>query len=160
MAPATTRLLRSGLLLFFASIGFFHLLILWSRLSDGSVLEPLVVARWITSVAILATFSGLRRRGVSVFHWRAALILWLLVILIHGIGLVPGAAALQAMPGEVVLAATPIGVAVASALAAIAVFESIGLKQRIAARWLDDAGPRAARRAGRLAFIGPRAPPG
>ena len=136
MKPLATRLVRGTLLLLLASIGFFHLQILLTRLADGSVLQPLVVARWIASLAVCAVWLSLRRRGVRLFRGRAALVFWLLLVLIHG----------------VVVA----GVFTAGVLLALA-----GKARPTVPERLRRTGSRqsAERKAAQLAFAGPRAPP-
>ena len=163
MKPLATRLVRGTLLLLLASIGFFHLQILLTRLADGSVLQPLVVARWIASLAVCAVWLSLRRRGVRLFRGRAALVFWLLLVLIHGVGLVPGAIApaLQVMPTEAFLAAVRISVVVAGVFTAGVLLALAGKARPTVPERLRRTGSRqsAERKAAQLAFAGPRAPP-
>ncbi len=145
-----------------AGIGGFHLRILWTRLADGSVLDPVVAARWVTSVAIALVFIRLHRRGVSLVRGRAALVLWLLVALLHGVALVPAVAATTAavMPADVFLVATPLVGVATLAWAGALVMRDAGkaLFARLALAAPLASPPRLERDL--LAASGPRAPPG
>ena len=60
-----------------------HLPRLISRLRDASIVEPGVLLRWLLVPVVLAAFVALRRRGMSLMRGRAAVAVWLLVLLIH-----------------------------------------------------------------------------
>ncbi len=60
-----------------------HLRLLWQRLSDQSVLEPVVAAKWLATVILLAALWRLRARGYRLLTGRPAGIIWLLALLLH-----------------------------------------------------------------------------
>lgn len=69
-----------------ASVGFliaFHAILLWERLADSTLFEPVPAIRWLATVALIALLFRLHRRGVSLLQGRGALVLWLLVLLLH-----------------------------------------------------------------------------
>ncbi len=60
-----------------------HLPLLAQRLSDASISRPGVLLRWLLVPVLVAAFAVLRHRGHSLVRGRAALVLWLLVLLLH-----------------------------------------------------------------------------
>jgi hypothetical protein len=83
-AGARRRLLASiataGL---WAALLWFHAHLLWQRITDLTLFEPVVALRWGATVVILVALARLRRLGVPLFRGRRALILWLVVLLLH-----------------------------------------------------------------------------
>ena len=74
-----------------AFIVVFHGGLLWQRLVDGSLLEPVVVARWAVSAVLCLALLRLWRNGLPLLRGRRAGVLWLIVALLHV--LTPGAPA-------------------------------------------------------------------
>lgn len=72
-----------------AVITVFHGGLLWQRLSDGSLLEPVVAARWAVSAVLVLAIVQLWRKGLPLLHGRRAGVLWLVVALLHVF--IPGA---------------------------------------------------------------------
>ena len=66
-----------------------HLPRLIARLRDASIVEPGVLLRWLLVPVVLAAFVALRRRGVPLMRGRAAVAVWLLVLLIHAMPALP-----------------------------------------------------------------------
>lgn len=161
----TRPLARGAVFVSFAAVVLYHVWLLGGRLADGSALEPLVAGRWLGSAALVAAALVLRRRGFAISRGRPALVFWLLVALLHGVGAVgwtaEGARSEPPLPAAVLWLATPLGLAAtvlfwAGALAA----RSRGLGGPGA---VPGSGPRLAsflaRSAPLLAAAGPRAPP-
>ena len=69
----------------------FHGGLLWQRLVDGSLLEPVVVARWAVSALLCVALLRLWRNGLPLLRGRRAGVIWLIVALLHV--LTPGAPA-------------------------------------------------------------------
>lgn len=156
-------LLRGGLLALVAVVAAYHLWILAERFADGSVVEPLVAGRWLGSAALAGLILVLRRRGGSPWRGHTALVFWLLVVLLHGVG---GFAAEDELAGPPVPAETlwltaPLGLAVTAVFwaGAVSVRRTAGGpadadRRRtpglsVCSGWTDP----------RLATAGPRAPP-
>jgi len=83
LSRAGWRVLRGTGGLALAGLAVFHVSLLWDRLADGQLLDPLVAARWLGAIALTAALVALRRRGVSLVAGRRALVVWLLVVLLH-----------------------------------------------------------------------------
>jgi hypothetical protein len=66
-----------------------HALILWDRAVQGRLSDPGVALRWLGAAALTIALLALRRRGVSLFWGRRALVFWLLVLLLHAGASVP-----------------------------------------------------------------------
>ncbi len=144
-----------------AALVLFHLRLLWTRLADGSVFDPVVAARWLMGLALAGLLVGLKRRNVSVLRGRPALVAWLLVMLLHAVALVPGVeASPEAERTAELLLVLPAGLAAAAVIAAGAVVST-------AARWasgLVRSGQAVMQPAGSgsavlLGALAPRAPP-
>lgn len=84
--------IRLGGLFGVAALVLFHLLLLWRRLEDLSLLEPPVILRWLATVALLGALVYLGRSGIPLLRGRKALVLWLLVLLLHVSVAAPGPA--------------------------------------------------------------------
>lgn len=82
-ARGRRRLIGIGGFALTAIIVVFHGGLLWQRLSDGSLLEPVVVARWTASALLGLALLKLWRQGLSVLRGRRAGVLWLIVALLH-----------------------------------------------------------------------------
>lgn len=70
------------------AVVLFHGWLLWQRITDLTLLEPLVALSWGLAALVLVGFVRLRRAGVPLFRGRRALAMWLLVLLLHA-GAVP-----------------------------------------------------------------------
>ena len=68
----------------FAALVVFHAWLLWTHLAQGKAFEPQTAMRWFVAVLVLAGFRYLSRRGLPLVFGRRAVVLWLLVVLIHG----------------------------------------------------------------------------
>jgi hypothetical protein len=62
---------------------FFHGWLLWERMSAGELLQPPVALRWAAALPLALAWIAHRRRGLSPFRGRRALVLWLLAALLH-----------------------------------------------------------------------------
>jgi len=89
-----------------------HLPRLISRLRDASIVEPGVLLRWLLVPVVLAAFVALRRRGVPLMRGRAAVAVWLLVLLIHAMPMVSDG-------GHDLLVVAPVALALLAAVAEI-----------------------------------------
>jgi hypothetical protein len=83
LSRAGWRVVRAAGVLALAALAAFHVSLLWDRLVDGQLLDPVVAARWLGAVALSAGLVALRRRGVSLVAGRRALVVWLLVVFLH-----------------------------------------------------------------------------
>jgi hypothetical protein len=61
----------------------FHIWLLWERLSDLSIGQPIVALRWLGAVALVAAGIREARQGRSLLRGRRALALWTLAFLLH-----------------------------------------------------------------------------
>lgn len=66
-----------------AALGLFHLRLLWSRLTDATMFEPVVAVKWFAAALLLASLWWMRARGHKLFGGRRAAILWLIAVLLH-----------------------------------------------------------------------------
>lgn len=71
------------LMLVGAFLVYFHALLLWQRVTDQTLFEPLVGLRWLGSLALLLGWYALQRRDIPLLWGRRAAVLWLLVLLLH-----------------------------------------------------------------------------
>ena len=85
-----TGFLRFGLMALVSFLTAFHLLLLWNRVVDGSVLDPAVAVEWVIGLTLLLGLMRLQRSGSSLMKGKGALILWLLVLLLHAVAVAPG----------------------------------------------------------------------
>lgn len=117
VAEASGLVLRALAKLATAVLVVFHLWLLWTHIVTGRLLEPDVLVRWAVAAVVAAALLALYRLHLSLFWGRRAVVLWLLVVLIHGhaawSGQTPSVLS-DALP-EAVAALMPVG-AVASAL--------------------------------------------
>jgi hypothetical protein len=61
----------------------YHLVLLWQRLTDLSLLQPAVAVRWIVTVGLLIGLRRMQAAGLPLLWGRRALAFWLLVLLLH-----------------------------------------------------------------------------
>jgi hypothetical protein len=66
-----------------ASLVLLHVSLLWARVTQGRLGEPVIAFRWIAAVVLLLALLALRRRGVPILWGRRALVFWLLVLVLH-----------------------------------------------------------------------------
>lgn len=93
-----------------AGLVILHLALLAKRVADATILEPSVLARWLTSVLVLLLIGALHARGIVPWHGRAGLVLALIVLLLHvgGPSPTPVPTFVFVLPAGVVLAATTV----------------------------------------------------
>lgn len=75
------RRTRAHLILIAAAIVVaLHAALLWQRIADLTITDPLVIFRWIASaIAGIAAVALLRRRA----SWRAWVVFWLVILVLH-----------------------------------------------------------------------------
>ena len=61
----------------------YHLVLLWQRLADLSLLQPAIALRWIATVGLLIGLRRMHAAGLPLVWGRRALAFWLLVLLLH-----------------------------------------------------------------------------
>lgn len=66
-----------------ALVVLYHAVLLWQRVADLTLLEPVVAARWLATFFLLLGLFRLRHRGFPLIWGRKALVFWLLVVLLH-----------------------------------------------------------------------------
>ena len=66
-----------------ASLVLLHVSILWARVTQGRLGDPVIALRWGAALILLLAFAALRRRGVPLLWGRRALVFWLLVLVLH-----------------------------------------------------------------------------
>jgi hypothetical protein len=97
------------------SLVILHVSILWARVVQGRLGEPVIALRWGAAFVLIFALLALRRRGVPLLWGRRALVFWLLVLVLHaGMG-VPQDAAPRVAP-EQLLFVVPAAVAPACLL--------------------------------------------
>lgn len=104
------------------ALAIFHARLLWQRLSDQTVFEPFVAAKWLVTGVLLLALWRLKANGHQLFLGRRAGVIWLLALLLHvQLPVVPVGAAALPEGGEPVgwLFALPVGVSVGAALAVV-----------------------------------------
>ncbi len=99
-----------------AAIAVFHGQLLWQRLSDGSLLQPIVVARWALSALLILALLQLWSRGLPLLRGRRAGVLWLVIFLLHAMA-----------PGGSVPAVGPTAASLLPAMLALLVVIAFGL---------------------------------
>ena len=92
-----------------ALLALFHGRLLWQRLADGSLLQPVVIARWAVSAFLVVALFQLWSKGRPVLRGRRASVLWLVVVLVHAMA-----------PGGALPAVEPVAEMVPAALAMLA----------------------------------------
>src|SRR5512142_695866 len=65
------------------SLVLLHVSILWARVTQGRLAEPVIALRWGAAFVLLFALVALRRRGVPLLWGRRALVFWLLVLVLH-----------------------------------------------------------------------------
>ena len=143
-----------------ATLAVLHASLLWDRVVQGRLSDPVVAVRWLAAVVLMGALLALRRRGVSLLWGRRALVFWLLVLLLHAGAVVPQEAGSPLAP-EQLLFVLPAAVGPASLLLLL-------VATPLACRTLPDpavslirrrAGGAPARRSGFLLTLAPRGPP-
>ncbi len=109
------RLLRAVLVAAGGGLVAFHGLLLWQRLADGSLLQPVVAMRWGGAFLLVAGFVALWRNGASLTGRRART-LWVLVLALHAVPALPGGAESLLADGRDLLSVLPAVAAVFAAL--------------------------------------------
>ncbi len=99
-----------------AALVAFHGGLLWRRLVDGSLLQPIVVARWAASVVLILALLQLWSKGLPVLRGRRAGVLWLVVVLLHAF-----------TPGGSLPAVEPVAEGLLPAALALLAFVALGL---------------------------------
>ncbi len=108
-----------------ASLVLLHVSILWARITQGRLGEPVIALRWGAAFVLLLVLLALRRRGVPLLWGRRALVFWLLVLVLHaGIG-VPQDTGARTAP-EQLLFVVPAAVAPACLLLVLLVTQLAG----------------------------------
>jgi FtsH-binding integral membrane protein len=92
----------------------FHGLLLWERVRDASLIQPVVALRWLLSAVVLALVFELRRRAIPVARGRVGLALGLVVLLLHA-GTVPVPTVIASV--EELIVAVPLALASAAWIA-------------------------------------------
>lgn len=99
-----------------AGLVLFHVVLLWQRIADASLLDPAVLAKYLGAVALLGGAFVAQRYAPERFRGRrAVLVFWLLVLLLHAFA--PAATEARALDSELA-AVVQLGVVVPVALAA------------------------------------------
>jgi hypothetical protein len=80
---STTSISLTALQFAGSALLLFHGWLLWERMSAGELLHPPVALRWAAALPLALAWVAHRRRGLSPFRGRRALVLWLLVALLH-----------------------------------------------------------------------------
>ncbi len=122
VADASGLVLRALTRLATAVLVVFHLWLLWTHIVTGRLLEPDVLLRWAVAAFVAAALLALYRLHLSLFWGRRAVVLWLLVVLIHGHAAWSGQTQLalaDALP-EAVAALMPVGAVAATVLLVVA----------------------------------------
>ncbi len=113
-----------------ASLGALHVAVLFRRVTDGTLLRPWVIAQWLAALGLVAVAEYLRRRGMSVFRGRPAVVFWIVVALMHGMVAMPGAPGLVGVLHTIPITdSLPLGAGVlVVALATLAGILALGAK--------------------------------
>lgn len=72
-----------------AALVVLHGALLWRRLADGTLIEPLVAAQWIGTLGVLAVALILRKRGACLFQGRSGIATWVLIAVLHAVVALP-----------------------------------------------------------------------
>lgn len=138
----------------------FHLFLLWKRVADLSILEPVVAGRWLGTLLLLAFGLRIARRKGGDWHQPAAF--WLLVLLLHaGLPINTGAPSEIGAGSVPMLLVLPLGVVSAGALLAFfwIAARPFEAARHAAARWLVPPTPRLAVCAAPRSGLAARPPP-
>ncbi len=140
-----------------AALLWLHAHLLWERITDLTLFEPLVAFRWGAAVLTIAALVRLQHIGVPLFRGRRALILWLVILLLHA-----GSAAAVGSQLELV---ADFGLLIAVALWVLALEDVLGKRTRTAdivlrRAWVPRLAPaRLPCAPGSLDPLSPRPPP-
>ena len=113
---AWRRLVGIGGFLLAAVVTVFHGRLLWQRLIDGSLLQPIVVARWALSALLVVALLRLWSKGLPILRGRRAGVVWMVVVLLHAFA-----------PGGSLPAVGPVADGMLPAALALLTFLAIGL---------------------------------
>ncbi len=83
LTPRLRSLVSALGLVAVASLVLLHVSILWARITQGRLGEPVIALRWGAALVLLFALLALRRRGVPLLWGRRALVFWLLVLVLH-----------------------------------------------------------------------------
>jgi hypothetical protein len=150
LAVIATRALWIALL-------WLHGYLLWERITDLTLFEPLVALRWGIAALMIATLIRLQYLGVPLFRGRRALIFWLVILLLH-------AGSATAAGGRLEMVADS-GLLIAVSLWFLALEGVLGKRTRVAAlvlrrTWMPRLAPALLPCApGSLDPLSPRPPP-
>lgn len=155
------RALVSGLALAsIATLVLLHVAVLWDRVAEGRLSDPVVALRWLAGAVLTLALLALRRRGVPLLWGRRALVFWLLVLLLHAGAAAPEGPGLRPDPVRL-LFVVPASVAPIGLLLVLLV--PVLVRRSMAgpapARARRSRGAVAALREGVLLTLAPRAPP-
>jgi hypothetical protein len=158
--PRVRALLSSLGLAVAATLVVLHASLLWDRVVQGRLSDPVVALRWLAAVVLMGALLALRRRGVSLLWGRRALVFWLLVLLLHAGAAVPQDPGPRLAP-EQLLFVLPAAVGPACLLLLLVATPLAGRAvPDPAVSWIRRAtGDAPARRGGFLLALAPRAPP-
>jgi hypothetical protein len=99
----------------------FHLVLLAGDVAGGHLLDPAVAMQWLAAAALAGVLLAFRYVGVPLLWGRRAAVLWLLVLVLHGVAQPPAgeheSASLPDPAGGLTLLFLPV---VATGLAAVA----------------------------------------
>lgn len=98
-----------------AGLVLFHAVLLWQRIADSTLLDPVVLAKYLGAVALLGGAVAFRRYAPQHLRGRRALLgFWLVVLLLHAIA--PAASSARNLDSELA-AVVQLGVVVPMLLA-------------------------------------------
>lgn len=98
LAPRVRPLVSGFALAAVVTLVVLHVAVLWERVIQGRLSDPVVGLRWLGAAVLTAGLLVLRRRGVPLLWGRRALVFWLLVLLLHAGAVGPDDAGLRADP--------------------------------------------------------------
>ena len=76
-------LISASAVLLILGLAAFHAILLWQRVLDLTLFEPIPAIRWLATAALIVSLYRLHRQGVSLVRGRTAAVLWLLVLVLH-----------------------------------------------------------------------------
>jgi len=143
-----------------ASLVLLHASILWERVAQGQLSDPVVALRWLAALVLMVALVALRRSGVPLLWGRRALVFWLLVLLLHAGTAVPQDPSARLAP-EQLLFVVPAAVAPACLVLVLLVTQLAGATPARPAVSLArrTAGGAPARRSGFPLALASRPPP-
>jgi hypothetical protein len=145
-------------------LAVFHAWLLWTHATTGRLFDAGVAGRWGVAVLVAASFWWLSRLGLPLFKGRRALVLWMLVVVIHGHAAWTGDAwQTPVVLPQAIVELIPAGVSAATVLVAALFLVALALR-RVVRPALPDFSDLPARLAGVPAPVSalhfaPRPPP-